>query len=151
MKRRPIKPQPHPLQGTINFLGAALGVGALLLLLLKGGSIASMAKGTLEVVIFFGVLAGLVALVIYFWVWVYRIAEEKGYPGWVFVLAGLAISPFLSWFIAMLLPINKKAVRERLRKPCPECSEMIMPSAKICPHCKCMLSSKDRVAMRRAE
>lgn len=95
------------------------------------------------------ILLGIVFICIMSWVWCYRIAEDKGYPGWAFVLAGLCISPVIAWIIVILLPRNKQKIADKRRIPCPECGEFIMPTAKTCRFCNVIVTNKDRNKMLR--
>ena len=43
---------------------------------------------------------------------------------------------FLIWPIALVHILVSKSTAEGTRQACPSCAELILPQAKICPHCR---------------
>lgn len=54
-------------------------------------------------------------------------------------LPGLLTSAGLAGFGILLLALRPRSAKEK-RQPCPHCAEPILPTAKICPHCRTALT-----------
>src|SRR5882724_9764189 len=76
------------------------------------------------------------------------LAHRKGRDAvrWFFI--AVLISPLIAFIILLIAPDLQKE-REKveaaaLRAPCPFCSEPIMKTARICPHCRSDVTSPSR-------
>jgi hypothetical protein len=73
------------------------------------------------------------------------IAHWRGRSARNWFLLALLISPLIAFVILLFAPDLKKEREQQeaaaQRIPCPFCSEAIMKTARICPHCRSELSS----------
>ena len=61
--------------------------------------------------------------------WVIGASKGRGFEGF---LCGL----LLSWVGVLIILLVKPTAHAEGRRPCPYCSEMVLPTASVCPHCQ---------------
>lgn len=69
------------------------------------------------------------------------IADNKGYSGAMYFFFALVLSPLLGLiYVAAIVPdydeLKRRKVKDKTRKRCNDCREVIMPKATICPYCQ---------------
>ena len=82
-------------------------------------------------------------VIIVFWILlsiaVAMLASKRGRNGFSWFLISAVISPLLGFIF--LLVSKDLSKEDELRVPCPKCSEKVLITATMCPHCKSDLTN----------
>jgi hypothetical protein len=71
------------------------------------------------------------ALIFFVWIGCVILSTHIG------IKRGFPILGFINGLVLGPLGLLIVAIQDdRIRKPCPECAEMVKKAAKVCPHCK---------------
>ena len=59
------------------------------------------------------------------------VGANKGRAG-----TGLLFGLLLSWLGVAIIAMSSPSAEAEGRRPCPHCAELVLPAAKVCPHCQ---------------